>query len=132
MNLLAFLIGLTAFVALYVVWLRPWLRGTSWAQGFFARIESAEIALWQKSESILWARFLQAVGLVVPLLQFVGAVDITPYLAIVPEGYAPYLLLFVFVAGQIGERLRKDTTKPLNVVARPRPAEPANIEAEKA
>jgi hypothetical protein len=55
----------------------------------------------------------------VPLLQFVGAIDITPYLAIVPEGYGPYLLLFVFVAGQIGERLRNDTTKPLDVVARP-------------
>ncbi|MDB5600886.1 MAG: hypothetical protein JWN71_2930 [Xanthobacteraceae bacterium] len=119
MNLLAFLIGLTAFVALYVVWLRPWLRDKPWAQGFFAGIEPVEIALWRKSESILWARFLQAVGLVVPLLQFVGAVDIAPYLAIVPEGYAPYLLLVIFVAGQIGERLRKDTTKPLDVVALP-------------
>jgi hypothetical protein len=124
MNLLAFLIGLTAFVALYVVWLRPWLRDKPWAQSFFVRIEPVEIALWKKSESILWARFLQAVGLVVPLLQFVGAVDITPYLAIVPERYAPYLLLMIFVAGQIGERLRKDTTKPLDVVAAP--------EAEKA
>jgi hypothetical protein len=119
MNVLAFLIGLTAFVALYVVSLRPWLRDKSWAAGFFARIEPVEIALWKKSESILWARFLQAVGLVVPLLQFIGAVDITPYLAIVPDGYAPYLLLFVFVAGQIGEQLRRDTTKPLDVVARP-------------
>jgi hypothetical protein len=119
MNLLAFLIGLTTFVALCVVWLRPWLRDKSWAAGFFARIEPVEITLWKKSESILWARFLQVVGLLVPLLQFVGAVDITPYLAIVPEGYAPYLLLVVFVAGQIGERLRNDTTKPLDVIALP-------------
>lgn len=119
MNVLGFLIGLAAFVALYVVWLRPWLRDKPWAQGFFARVEPVEIVLWRKSESILWARFLQAVGLVVPLLQFIGAVDITPYLAIVPDGYAPYLLLVIFVAGQIGERLRKDTTKPLDVVAAP-------------
>lgn len=119
MNVLAFLIGLAAIVALYVVWLRPWLRDKPWARRFFVRIEPVEIALWQKSESILWARFLQAVGLIVPLLQFVGALDITPYLAIVPDGYAPYLLLLIFVAGQIGEKLRKDTTKPLDVVAAP-------------
>jgi hypothetical protein len=119
MNLIAFLIGLTVVVALYVVWLRPWLRDKTWAAGFFARVEPVEIALWKKSESILWARFLQAVGLVVPFLQLVGAIDIAPYLAIVPEGYAPYLLLFIFIAGQIGERLRKDTTKPLDVVAMP-------------
>lgn len=132
MNWLAFLSGLTACVACYVVWLRPWLRDKSWAQRFFARIEPVEIALWKKSESILWARFLQAVGLAVPLLQLIGAVDITPYLTIVPEGYAPYLLLVVFVAGQIGEKLRKDTTKPLDIVALPAPVEPANIKAEKA
>lgn len=119
MKLLIAFLALTALVALYVVWLRPWLRGKDWAAGFFAWFEPFELWAYKKSESILWARFLQAVGLLVPLLQFVGAIDITPYLAIIPDGYGPYLMLFIFVAGQIGEKLRKDTTKPLEVVALP-------------
>jgi hypothetical protein len=116
------LLSVAAFVAIYVVWLRPWLRTKSWAEGFFHRIEKFEILFYKKSESILWARFLQAVGLLVPLLQFIGAIDITPYMAIIPEGWGPYCLLAVFIAGQIGERLRKDTTKPLGVVALPEAA----------
>ncbi len=116
------LLSVVAFVASYVVWIRPWLRTQAWANGFFTWIEPVEIVLWKKSESILWARFLQLVGLLVPVLQFVGAIDITPYLAIIPDGYGPYFMLAIFVAGQIGERLRKDTTKPLDAVALPEAA----------
>lgn len=116
------ILSIAAFVASYVVWIRPWLRTKEWAHGFFRLIEPVEILLWKKSESILWARFLQLIGLLVPALQFIGAIDVTPYLAIIPEGYGPYCMLAVFVAGQVGEALRKDTTKPLESVALPEAA----------
>jgi hypothetical protein len=124
MKLLIGFLVVTMLVALYVIWLRPWLRDKEWAAGFFAWIEPAERLLFKKSESILWARFLKVIGLGVPFLQAVGAVDITPYMAIIPEGYGPYLLLLIFVAGQMGEWLRKDTTQPLEIVAIPDNAPP--------
>lgn len=119
MKLLAAFLVLSALIAAWVVWIRPWLRDKPWAAGFFAKIEPFEIAFYKKSESILWARFLQFVGLLVPFLQFVGAIDITPYAAIIPDGWGPYLMLVVFVCGAIGAALRKDTTKPLEVAALP-------------
>lgn len=113
------LLALTAFVALYVVWLRPWLRSQPWAEGFFQRIEPLEIMLYRKSESLLWSRFLVFLGAFVPFLQFVGAFDITPFMAFIPYEYQPYLMAAVAVCGFIGEQLRKDTTKPLEVVELP-------------
>lgn len=128
MKLLAAVLILIAFVAVYVVWLRPWLRTKAWADGFFRLLEPVELHLWRKSETILWSRFLQVIGGAVPLLQFIGAIDITPYIAIVPVEKQPYLLLFIFLCGQIGVLLRERTTKPLEVVALPE-NKPPEVEA---
>ncbi|MDB5554439.1 MAG: hypothetical protein JWL86_4423 [Rhizobium sp.] len=52
MKLLAAFLAITAFVALYVVWLRPWLRDKPGAAWFFRFFEPVELLLWHKSESI--------------------------------------------------------------------------------
>lgn len=120
-----FLIGLLVLAALvvaYALWVRPWLRTKSWARGVFALIEPIELALWMKSETILWARFQMLVGLLIPLLQFIGAIDLTPYLAVIPADLVPWLIAGIALAGFITEQLRKDTTKPLEVVAIPQAA----------
>lgn len=122
MKLLAVFLVLTAFVALYVVWLRPWLRDKPWAAGFFAKIESVEILFYKKSESILWARFLQLMGAVLAALASLGSLDLTPLFPFLPDKYkwVPGALpLVVTVAGWMQEKMRKDTSKPLEVVAMP-------------
>lgn len=112
--------GLTAWVAIWVVWLRPWLRTRPWAQRFFAWIEPMEIIFWQKSETILWARFMQLLGAVSSALIFIGTLDLTPLYAVLPVRYQwiiPLAPLAISVVGRVEEVLRRDTTKPLIEVA---------------
>lgn len=145
----AFFIGLTvlaAFVALWVTLVRPWLRTKSWAARFFAWIEPVEIALWRKSETILWARLKMVVGVLLTVLTQIGTLDITPIMPLVPDAYEDLfrtifglLPLIITLMGWIDEQLRKDTTKPIEVVAAPEAvkaalpevvaAEVANIQA---
>jgi hypothetical protein len=114
------LLLLTAIaLAIYVVWVRPWLRQQPWAAGYFRLIEPVEILFWNKSESILWARFLQIAGVLTTVLQFLGTIDVTPFISFIPEGYRPALFLLITLSGFINEWLRKDTTKPLEIVALP-------------
>lgn len=126
MKILVALLVVTALVATYVVWLRPRLRVQPWAQGFFARIEPIETALWRKSETILWARFKMAVGALLTMLTMFGQVDLSPLVPHLPDNYAALAMalitlspLALTVVGWIDEQLRKDTTKPLEVVAAP-------------
>jgi hypothetical protein len=122
-----FLIGLTAiiaFVALYVVWLRPLMRRTAWGAAFLERIEPLERALWWKSETILWARSKIVTGLLLTVLTQAGSIDITPLMPFVPDAAEPFvkfawnlLPLVIAAMGWIDERLRKETTKPLEIVA---------------
>lgn len=143
--LIAFAI-VTAVVALYVVVVRPWLCNQPWAKGFFLWIEPFEIALWKKSETILWARFKMAVGALLTCLTMLGTIDLTPLMPFVPDQYEALVKglvnlspLAITVLGWIDEKLRKDTTRPLEVVAAPeavkqalpeiKQAEVANIEA---
>lgn len=114
------LLLLTAIaLAIYVVWVRPWLRKRPWAAGYFKMIEPIEILFWNKSESILWARFLQLAGVLTTVLQFLGTIDVTPFISFIPEEYRPALFLLITLSGFINEWLRKDTTKPLEIVALP-------------
>jgi Na+/proline symporter len=124
-----FLIGLaivSVLFAIYVVWGRPWMRKAPWAQPFFAWIEPIEVALWWKSETVLKARAKMLLGLVLTLLTQIGTLDITPLMPLVPDQYEP-MVTFAFnllpmiltLGGWVDEKLRKDTTKPLEVVALP-------------
>jgi hypothetical protein len=95
-----------------------------WSQGFFDKIESFERNVYLKSESILWARTLTGVGVLVEFLIQVGQFDISPFIVFIPPDYQVYATVFIHVApivvsvlGVIQERLRRDVTKPLTVVA---------------
>ena len=118
------LVIVTGLVLLYALLVRPWLRKREWAKPFFANpvIEWLEIYLWSKSESILWARWQQFLGLVLTVIGFLGAIDYSLLAAVVPPKYVPFLPLIPMVlnlTGTIAEALRRDTSTPLAVVALP-------------
>lgn len=136
MKLLITLGILTLLVALYVTLIRPVLRQSEWAKPFFAHpwVEWLEINLWAKSEAILWARWQQFLGLVLTATGFLGGIDYTVLALLTPDWIDPYLPLIPFVlniTGTIAEALRRDTTKPLAVVALPevKPPEVAAVVA---
>lgn len=117
------LVGLTVvtvLIALYVTVIRPWMRKTTWGRAFLDKIEPFERTVFQNSESLLWARFLAFLGSLLTLLIQIGQIDLSPIAPLLPEKWrwipqaAPMVL---FVAGIIQERLRRDTTKPLEIVA---------------
>jgi hypothetical protein len=121
-NLIVILI-LTVLMAIYVLWVRPWLRTEPWAQGFFAAIEPIEIALFSKSETILWARWIQLMSLLTVVLGMLGQIDPTPFVQLFPPQYQPFLPMIPGLALTINSfievQLRKDVTKSLDRVALP-------------
>ena len=128
-----FLLVLALLVALafiYALVLRPWLKKQSWAQGFFASIDTVEAALFKKSETILVGRLLWIGGLFVTfydgLAVFVHSLDITPlttrifdWLQIPPDMRNLSATAAIGIIGLIINKLRKTTTKPLELVAVP-------------
>jgi hypothetical protein len=129
MTILFILFALTAFVLFWVVIGRQWLKSKPWAAGFFAKIEPIEIALWSKSETLLWSRFLPFLMMLSGALTWLGAIDVSPLYILLPEKFHPWLaaLPFVTVAllGVVNEILRWQTTKPVEIVAVPDNAPPA-------
>ena len=110
--------ALTVLMAVYVTVLRPLMRSTPWGQSFLSKIEPFERVFYWKSETILWSRFKTALGSLLSVLVLVDWNSLSP---IIPEKYRPLLLmlptLFVTIDGLIGEKMRRDTSKPLEVVA---------------
>lgn len=115
---------------LYALILRPWLKKQSWAQSFFAWIDPIELALFKKSETILMGRLLWVGGLIVTaydgLALFVHSLDITPlttrffdWLSIPPDLRNLSATAIIGIIGLLINRLRKTTTKPLELVAVP-------------
>lgn len=135
MIVLTILVALTFIVAFYAVWGRKWLKAKTWpwSKRLFEITEPVEIALWSKSETILWARWLQFMGVLSGFLTWLGALEVTPFIALVPEKYQPWLAalpyMAVTLAGIIGELQRRDTSKPLPMVAVPDNAKPEVLEA---
>lgn len=133
MTILTILFVLTALVLLWVVWGRGWLKAQSWSVGFFALIEPVEIALWSKSETLLWSRFLPALMALSGFLTWLGAIDVSPLYVLLPEKYHPWLAVLPFVTvgllGIVNEILRWQTTKPVEIVAVPDAAPPALVAA---
>lgn len=140
MMLSAVLTFVTGLVLVYVVAGRYWLKRQWWTGRFFDWIEPIEIKLWSKSETLLWARYRQALGLLVALFAFIGAFDITPFYGIIPEKFQwmlPFAPLVISASGGLAEYLRRYTTRPLELVAVPDEGasprvEKAIAEAEKA
>ena len=126
MKILIGLAVICALIALWVVVLRPWLKKQAFAAGFFAWIEPFEIALYKKSETILWARTKVVIGVALTALTQAGMIDVTPFLPLVPEHYQGLvqvafglLPMIISAIGMVDERLRNVTTKPIEVVAAP-------------
>ena len=124
-----FLITLAVLAALllwYALLGREWLKSKPWAQGFFAWAEPVEIALFKKSETILFARLKIVTGFVLTILTQAGAINLAPFMPFVPEKYQLWVNIAVnavpmllSVVGMIDEWLRNRTTKPIELVSAP-------------
>jgi hypothetical protein len=121
------IILLTIVVAFYVALLRPWLCKQPWASGFFDAIEPIERNLWLKSETILWSRYLAALGAALTAAANIDPTLVSMLIGVLPDQYqwvGKFLPLTLTLFGMMGERLRRDTTKPLAVVAMANDAPP--------
>lgn len=127
--MIIFIIILAVLVAA-LIWYalkgRAWLKTKTWAQPFFNWIEPIEIALYKKSETILFARLKMVVGVVLTVLTQIGTIDLVPILPIVPDKYQSVITtvfgllpLTITLMGWIDEKLRNATTKPVEMVALP-------------
>jgi hypothetical protein len=128
-----FLLVLALIVALgfiYALVLRPWLKKQAWAQSFFAWIDPLEVALFKKSETILVGRLLWVGSAIVTiydgLAAFVTSLDLTPlttrvfdWLQVPPDMRGLSISALIGILGLLINRLRKTTTKPLELVAVP-------------
>ena len=134
-----FLIILAAIAALllwYALLGREWLKSKPWAQGFFAWVEPVEIALFKKSETILFARLKIVTGFVLTVLTQVGAINLAPFMPFVPDKYQFWvniainaIPMLLSVIGMIDEWLRNRTTKPIELVAVPEVAATPEVKA---
>lgn len=126
-----FILFTIAFVAIFVlsiyaVWGRTWLKTKPWAAGFFAWIEPIEIAVFKKSETILWARIKMGTGVLLSLLTQFSDFNLTPLLPFFPERWngiivtvVNFLPLAITIVGWLDEKLRYTSTKPIELVAVP-------------
>lgn len=126
-------------LVIYAVFIRKRLRKSEnpWVKWWFALIEPIERRLYLKSESILMARLLMFVGALSTFLTQIGSIDITPLMPLVPDEWEPTLKvvwnmlpMVVTMLGWMQEQLRKDTTKPIEVVALPEAAKADPVVAE--
>lgn len=115
---------LVAILLWYALSGREWLRMKPWAQGFFAFVEPIEIVLFKKSTTILFARMKVLTGVLLTMLTQLGSIDLTPLMPYVPDKYEPYvrvafnlLPMLITVMGMADEKLRYETTKPIELVA---------------
>lgn len=138
MKLLLPLALIVAFLLVYALWGRDWLKTKSWAAPFFEWIEPIEIKLFKKSVTILAGRTLAIFGGLLTILTQLGSVDITPLMPFLPEKHQAIvqivwnmLPLTITGVGWMIEKLRNNTTLPIEVVAVPDKviAENANVAA---
>ena len=142
MVLVVFLmLAVTLLTWVFIV--RPRVRNKpSWAW-FFHTVEPVEL-LWQKSETKLKARLMIVTGALLTALTQAGEIDITPLMPLVPDRWEwlvrmawNMLPATITLLGMWDEKLRNDTTKPIELVAvreaeLPLPAKRALEQAEEA
>lgn len=126
MKILINLALITALLLWYALQGRDWLKGKTWAQPFFAWVEPIEIVLFKKSQTILFARLLSTLGVLLTMLQQFNGIDLTPILPLVPAEYQNLMTItvnslpmLISVIGWIVEKLRYETTKPIELIAVP-------------
>src|SRR6185369_9679106 len=115
---------------LYALVLRKWLKARPWAQGFFSAIEPIEIFFFKKSETVLVGRLVWFGGLLVTaydgFMAYFSSLNFAPlttrimdFLHVPEDLRAVVISAFVTALGLAIVRLRKTTTKPLELVALP-------------
>lgn len=126
MKVLLALALIVAFLLVYALWVRDWLKNQTFAQPFFAWVEPIEIVLFRKSPTILFARLKVVTGLMLTYMTSIGDIDLTPVTPFVPEKYQwlvngaiSLLPLLISVVGWLDEYMRKKTTLPIEIVAVP-------------
>lgn len=141
------LIGITLIIVglilAYALAIRPWLRSQAWAQAFFAWIEPFERGLFKKSETVLVGRLVWLGGALVTLydafIAYFSGLNVEPLttrvmdlLHVPPDLRGLALSAAVTGIGLAMVRLRKTTTKPLELVAAPASpvAAVANLKAD--
>ena len=115
---------LIAFVAWYVIAGRAWLQGKPWMAWLYKSRagEWVERTFFMKSESVLWGRFLQALGYGLTAIASLGGIDLTPLALVLPDKLAwtvHILPLVISLAGHVQVQLRLGTTKPIELVNLP-------------
>lgn len=127
---------LAASLLWYALVGREWLKTKPWAQGFFEWAEPIEIALFKKSETILFARLKVVTGFILTILTQIGAINLAPFMPFVPEKYQTWVTIAVncipmllSIIGVIDEWLRNRTTKPIELVAVPEATAPPEVKA---
>lgn len=118
---------LTALVMAYATVVRPWMRNTTWGCDVLKAIEPFERWVYLKSETLLVARWHQFVGVVLSVVGFLGGIDWSLVALLTPDWIDPYLPampLILNVIGTVFEALRRDSTKPIEVVALPQDKPP--------
>lgn len=123
---LALALFLVVFIIVWVTYGRDWVATTQRGARFLAWIEPFEIALYKKSNTILWARFKMLTGALLTLMTQMGEIDITPLLPLLSEKWRGpvqvgfnFLPLTITLMGMIDEQQRNNTTKPVEIVALP-------------
>jgi hypothetical protein len=132
-----FLVAFTAFVLVWSVFLRPWLR-TKPSMAWFFRlkvVEWIELNIYKKSETLALSRWLAALGGLLTGLTQIDPAMLTMVTqvsaAVLPEWaqrFATALPLLITVAGFLGEFLRRDTGKPVELIGIPADA-PSEVKA---
>ena len=119
-------VGAALLATMIYVMIRPVLKEQPWMAGFFRVMEPIEIALFKKSETILFARLKMLTGVLLTLLTTIGSVDMSAVMPLLPEkhrGIAQAFLslmpMLITLLGLIDEKLRNTTTKPVELVALP-------------
>ncbi len=103
---------------IYVIFVRNWLE--SKFPDEYGWLNKTERMLWDKSRTILVARFYWLAGLLVGLQQLAASagVDVTPFVTqlseYIPEGYRGLAISLSMIVTGVGfEYLRKLTTNPV-------------------
>lgn len=119
---------IVALLFIYALVVRPWLKSKPWAAGFFAKMDTIELALFQKSETILIGRLFWIGGLFVTFYDgiavFFASLDMTPittrildWIHIPPDMRGLTVTAALAAIGRLITWLRATTTQPLELVA---------------
>lgn len=109
----------------WVLWLRVWLKNQPWpwSQRYFDWFEPAEILLYKKSRTILWARTQFLIAMLPSLIGPLMAFNNPELIALLPDQWEKYALLFfvvlTVVSSVVQEINRGNTDTALDVVALP-------------